>query len=266
MGSQFGPLSIRGKFGGLQFGRNSDGSWGVKRAARYSKRAYKTSARYARTRDNAAEFTGGARAAKSLRLAMGDRMREFSDSQLQSRLQQLMVQAIQRGPGMGGQRTLEVVPNLDLFRRVDLDPRERLQNRFLGRYTLTVNADRNTVTMDVPAFNTDLCLRAPSGTTHFRLLLVAGVLSDFHYTGSKAKYEPVNPMLNGESALVESPILDAVGVVNPTMQLVTSLAGNPVLPTTAGLMVSLGIEFFKEVNGVHNLLASGNAMQVVDAY
>jgi hypothetical protein len=265
MGKQFGPVEIRGVIDGMQFGRNSDGSKGVKSARRYNKQAMKKGRNYARTRNNNAEFTGAARAAQSLRLACGERVKEFADSMLTSRLVSLTHKVLVKGPGLGGERTLEVVPNLSSFRRIELSRHERMRNRFQAQYTLTVNADRNTVTLDVPGFNPDYYLRCPDGATDFRLVLVAGVLCDHVYTGDGDVYAALNPALDGISALVEGAILPVTGAV-PVQQLVTSLPGSPVLPATAGLVVSLGIEFFRTINSDSQLLAQGNAMAVVEMY
>lgn len=266
MGKQYGPLEIRGVIGGMQFGRNSDGSPGVKKARRFSLHALKVGKNYARTRDNNAEFTGSARATHGLRLALGERVRLFADRLLTARLMALTYRVLAKGPGAGGSRTFEVGPNAVDFRNLELSASERFRGRFQAPFTLAVNPDRNVATVDVPAFDTDYQLRCPNGATHYRLILVAGSLSDYAYTGQSDVYAAVNPGLAGLTSLVESGIAPALGVVQPQLQLVASLPGSPVLPSSAGLVVSLGVEFFRMVNSQAQLLASGNAMQVVGVH
>ena len=265
MGRQQGAVEIKGKVGGLQFGKNSDGSPGVKRARYYSRAKMKKGDNYARTRDNNNEFTGSARAAQQLRQALGDRVYQYGDNQLQARLMQLTYGVLQRGPGTGGKRTYEVQPNLLHFVKLEYNEDEKLGARFNAPYTVTANTDRNTATLDVPSFNPAVRLGKPSGATDFRLVLVAGTISDISYTGNVDVYAADHPEMAGLSALAESAVLP-IDTVTSALQLVAVIPGSPVLPAGTALLVSLGIEFYRTINNDSQLLASGNAMKVVAAY
>lgn len=260
-----GAIEIRGKIGGLQFCRNSDGSPGVRRAAVVNKQRMKTGQNFARVRDNIAEFTGAGRTASALRMALGDRVEDFCDSQLQSRLTAITRRVIGNGSGIGGQRKFEVGVNLIELEQVVVNKQERFRNRFKARYQVTVNPDRNTATLDIPSFDPMRRLRIPQGGKKFQLVLSIGVVSDFSYTGNVDVYAPDHPTLSGLTALVESTELPVNTVTQP-LQLIVALPGFPVLPVGTVLVVSLGVEFFREVNSQTQVLATGNAMQVVGVY
>lgn len=265
MGRQYGAVELKGKVGDLQFGRNSDGSAGVKRARVSNRQKIMKGKNYARTRDNMSEFKGSTMAASALRKALGPRVRLFGDSQLQSRLVGLTYGILQNGPGTGGQRTFEAQTNMAEFVGLELHNTETLRGRFQATYTVSANSGRNTATLDVPSFDPDYLLSAPSGTTDFRLILVVGVMSDYTYTGNRNKYSASNPGLAGASTLVESALMP-INTPTPAVQLVAALPGTPTLPAGAVLLVSLGIEFYRTINTQSQVLASGNAMAVVAAY
>ena len=266
MGGQKGLVHLSGQYGDVQLYVSADGEALARFSQPVKGKKIKRGANYALTRKNNDEFTGSAFAAHSLRLCMGERVRQFADRRLTPRLMSATHAVLMQGPGMAGQRTLEVGPHAGTFRRIEASKVESLTGRLMAPFTVTANPDRNTATLDVPSFNTDNFLRCPQGATHFRLLLVAGVLSDFVYTGDNAVYAPVNPDINARTMVVESSVLPAVGAVNAPLQLVAAVPGLPVLPSSACLVVSVGIEFLRVVNNFEEVMASGNALRVVDVF
>jgi hypothetical protein len=257
---------MSGKAGDIVFTISRDGKAGFRMAAMFSKEKFKRAANYLLCRKNNDEFTGSARAAHSLRMCLGETVRRYADSELTSRMVAMCRDVISLGPGFGGKRTFEVAPHTHLLRRVELDERESLSGRFMAPFTVTVNTDRNTATLDVPSFNTDSYLTRPQGATHFKLLLVAGVLSDHEWVGGNEVYAPVDADVNGVSKVEVSAIAPAFNAVNAALQMVVAIPGAPVLAATSCLVVSVGIEFYRVINTYEELMAQGNAMRVVGVY
>lgn len=265
MGRQEGAVIIRGKVYGLQFCLNSDGSPGVKRARTVSKNAVKKGKNYARTRENMSEFQGSVAAASALQFAFGERVRLFSDRVMFSRLVKKTYRLIQKGPGNKGERKLEVQTNMVDLVGLELNNGSKLSTNFKAPYTLTVNTDRNSATLDVPQFNTSLLLTAPMGATEFSLVLVAGVMSDFTHDPDRKEYAADHGTLSKKSVLAESALMPVTGMTT-ALQLVAALPGAPVLPAGTTLLVSLGVQYYLTVNNQALPLASGNGMAVVGAY
>jgi hypothetical protein len=263
MGRQQGLLYLTGQYGDLRLSISADGK-PIAAFAPVKRGRVKKDANYALTRKNNDEFTGSAYSAHSLRMCFGERVKQFADRQLTARLMRLTRSVISKGPGRGGERSFEVGPHLGAFRHLELSKNESLTSRFMAPFTVTVNPDRNTATLVVPAFDTDFYVNRPSGATHFSVLLVVGVLSDFDYTGDADVYAPVNPTMNALSTVVQSAVLPAFNAVNGPMQLVAAIAGAPILPSSACLVVSVGVEFYRVINTFEELMASGNAMRVVE--
>jgi hypothetical protein len=266
MGRQVGLVHLSGQFGDVRASVGPDGKGYVAFAPPISAKRVKEDKNYELTRRVNDEFIGSVRAAQSVRQCMGERIAEFGDRHLTSRLNALCKKVINTGPGFFGERRFEVVPNLGLFRHVEANKRERLRSRFMAPFSVTVNTDRNVATLDVASFLPNNFIHAPSGATDCRLTLVAGVLSDFVFTGDNDVYAPAEPTLDGITVSVPSALIPVSGSGVAAFQVIAAIPGAPVLPATTGLAVSVGIEFVKVVNSVEYVMASGNAMQLVEVY
>ncbi len=263
MGRQQGLVHLSGQFGDLRLSIAANGK-PIAAFAPVRKGRVKRGRNYGLTRKNNAEFTGSAYCAQSLRRCMGERIRDFSDRDLSGRLLAMMHSVISLGQGRAGERSFDVLSHASMFQHIEANAGTPFGSRFQAPYSLTVNPARNAVTLDVAAFATDHFLYCPQGATHFRLLLVAGILSDFVYVGGRRPYAPVNALLNGQSVVASSLAIPAVNATTSVLQLVAALPGAPVMPSTAGLVVSVGIEFLRVINNYEEVMASGNGLKVVE--
>ena len=102
-------------------------------------------------------------------------------------------------------------------------------------------------TLSIAAFSPTIRIAAPSGTTHFKVVMGATEL-DF-----------VNEVSSFESD--ETAILPYTAVPTSAVSLTATLTANSVLP----VLQVLGIEFYQEVNGQMYALKNGayNALAVV---
>jgi hypothetical protein len=239
-----------------------DGEKGIAYLAdKITKEQIQTDPRFALTRNVNVEFKCASKAADTVQQCLGNLNSRFGDRYLRSRLLTTMIQMVRKGPGDHGKRSLEVMANASLLKAFELNEGEGLKTWWKVPYRVTVNTDRNTAIMDVGSFLADNDLIPPKSSTHFRLTVCVGVLSDFLHVGGNLAYEAVNPGLNGEYGISYSAFEPVTGTVN-AFQVMAALPSLAVLPTTAGLVVSIGIEFFLECNGVHLLQAVGNAMRI----
>jgi hypothetical protein len=266
MGRQRGVVHLSGQFGDVQLSIYH-GKGIAKMSIPVSKQRIATDPNYEQTRKINSEFKAVSLAVDGLAECFGGNGYDFGDRYMRARLMALGKKIIKKGPGLHGQRTFEVAPNLNMFREWELNMDDKFRNRFKEKCVVTVYLDRNTATLVVPPFLTNRSkLNAPQGATHFRVCLAVGVLCDVEYGGSDVGYEPVDATISGLNDVSFTPVLDGAGVLNPGFQLITEVPGLPVLPSTAGLVVSVGIEFFMVINSVPELLAQGNAMRIHAIY
>ena len=216
------------------------------------------------TRRNMSEFKGASMAVTNLMGCFGGKGRGFGGKNYRAKLLRETLAMVKRGPGDDGSRSFLVAGNAYDLRGYNLNESELFTSRFMEVPTPVVNTDRNQAVLTFPSFVADEVVIAPQGAHWFKLRLYVGALSDLE-KGSTGKYESVNPNTNRLSGIATSapqPIHGAISGITLT----ATLPGSPVLPSTAGLVVALSIEFFKEVNGNLNLLAAGNALQIIDVY
>lgn len=260
MGRQRGCVHISGQFDDMQF--SLDGKRGnVKLSVPIDKSRIDKDPEFAGTRKANAEFKGAALGASAVQECLGGKSFTFGDRYFRSRLQGQLTAMLKAGPGREGERMLEVVATAEKLRLVHLDDGERFGSRFRGSYDLTVNPDRNTATFVVGQFEVEDKIGVPQGATDFRLFLCAGVVSDYTYVGGRTVYEPVNAAINKLHNLVYTPLMPVSGT-NTGFQIVAAVPTLPILPSSAGLVVSVGIQFYKVVNGYPSIKAEGNAMQI----
>lgn len=116
--------------------------------------------------------------------------------------------------------------------------------------------------MAVPDFNTSKLINAPSGATHFQLVLGVVVISDYVFAQTEKEYEPVNPAVNGLHGVEKSAEIPLNGNVGSPTVLKAQLTGTSSVPTNAGVLVCTGVLFLQEVNGQFYLLEERNALLI----
>lgn len=216
------------------------------------------------TRRNNSEFKGASKAVNSLMGCFGGNGKRFGGKFYRARLLRETLAMVKRGPGDDGSRSFLVVGNAFDLRNFDMNLADQFLSRFTDLPAPVVNTDRNQAVLTIPSFAADEVVVAPEGAKKFKLKLYVGVLSDL-VMGTNGKYELVNPNTNRQVGIATSAALPVTGAISGIV-LTATLPGSPVLPTTAGLVVSVSIEFFKETNGNLSLLAQGNALQIIDVY
>lgn len=255
-------LKFEGSLGGLTY-YEKDGKSLVKVQSRISKSRIERDPAFKRTRENMMEFGASAKASKALRDALGSVVKLMGDTYMSSRMTGIMRKIVSNGTGLRGQRSINILTNTDLLEGFELNKNDVLSSQFFPPYAKpSLNANRDIITWLVPDFNTDSFITKPEGATHCRLVLAAGLVSDYDYVGALRSYEPVNEDENAFGDVVYSADIPLVGMVGSDTTLVVDLGlGTPVVATTATI-AAVGIVFYQDINGQLYELASGNAMQI----
>ena len=167
------------------------------------------------------------------------------------------------GTGVRGQRAFEILPNKILLEGFEFSKNTPLDAIFYAPNTPpTLDANRSIATWVVPDFNTSNYINPPEGATHFKLVLVTTVLSDFNYSISIKKYEPVNATENETNGIALSSEIPLGGLVGSDTTLVVDLGFGAALPATVGVVNAIGIIFYQEINSQFYELASDNALRI----
>ena len=216
---------------------------------------------YERTRRHISEFKGVAKAMMDLLDCFDGSGNSFGGKGYRQELMRRAMQMLKKGAGVDGERTFESGPNKHLLKGLEMNRADRFSTRFAARYDLTVNNDRNQAVMTVAPFFENK-VQKPRAAKWYIVKLYVGVLSDL-VMGADGKYESANPNLYQLVQVVES-APQPVGGSNSGFSLTATLPGSPILPSSAVLVVSASIEFYKEVNSDLYLLAQGNALKILE--
>jgi hypothetical protein len=221
-----------------------------------------TAPEFQRTRENMSEFGGCAKAGKSVRTGLSQLMKQMADTQVTGRLTSIMKKInLEDGTEARGYRKIEISSQSSYLQGFDFNKNANFQSLFNAPYSLTNTTARDSGSMVVAAFSPSNLVSAPSGATHFRLILALSVISDFEYNALTDSYNPIDPALNELNKVVYSSYLDL-----NTAVAATTLTANFPTGTTMNADVSVlqcvGIEFHQKVGTNYYLFSSGSCLKI----
>jgi hypothetical protein len=152
-----------------------------------------------------------------------------------------------------------------MLKNVEFNSKVRFSSVFSAPYTVTVNAGRNEATVVIPGFMPGNALQIPSGATHFNIICAAGIVSDYNYDVSTNTYEPAQPDQDSLGAHVSSTALPINQAV-PAQTLIAEIDAVTTVNVACSTVVTLGIEFYQEVDGQLYIFAQDNAMKVIGVF
>ena len=212
-----------------------------------SRKRIATERRFARTRENYAEFSTASRAGKLLRHALNMQLLNARDGRVANRLMGLMLKITKTDPLSKRGKRNPANGDLDLLRNFEFNNQTTLERSFKPRVEAHINRETGMASVATTAFIPEQHTNYPAGATHYQLLF-AGVELDF---------------INGTSvtAAAETKLLEIDNNRVEPVNLNCRLTPNSKLPQAW----VLGIVFTQMVNGKEYPLndKSFNALQVV---
>ena len=264
MSKQVGIIKLDGTIGGISF-YTAGGQSLARVATGPSKERIAKDQAFQRTRDNNKEFGGSAKAAKALRLAMGGLLQTMGGRTIVAELTRIFKSINLRSPGVRGERPIALSANRALLNNVEFNDKARFSSIFSAPYSVSVNATRNEATVVIDGFLPGNALQIPSGATHFNIICGVGIVSDYTLDPTTGAYQPAQPAQDSQGANTSStalPINQAVA----QQTLVVSVDAVPTVNASCSTVVTLGIEFYQQVNGQLYIFAQDNAMKVIGVF
>lgn len=263
MAKQKGFIKVKGSLGGLTF-YSANREELIRVTGGVDKSRIEKDPKFKRTRENMSEFGGSARVGKALRMGFANVFKIMSDSSAVGRITAMMKQINSLGPGIRGKRAFEILPNKQVIEGFEFNKYDHFESIFYAPYdTPTLDTNRNIATWVIPDFNTSNYMSLPEGATHFKLILIATVLSDYTYSnGIGVGYEPVNSAENEIYGMSQSSEIPLGGMVGSDTTITVDLGFSAALPATVGVVVGIGIQYYQEINSQFYELASDNALKL----
>jgi hypothetical protein len=265
MAKQKGIIKIKGSLGGITF-YQSNGQDLSRTTNGPSKSKINNDPAFARTRENNQEFAGATAAGKALRMGLVQDFDEMADTIATARIMKMCKAAMSRAAGVRGQRPFQPVTFKDVFVNFPFSEAVSFDSIFLAPYSTVVNAGRTQVTMTIPDFNAGNSIHAPSGATHFKVINLISVLSQYTFNTTTKKYEATDAANNTKNGFAASGFIPLGTSVGAVTTIVAAITPAPVMIPVSALISCVGIEFYQLVSGTQYLLASSNAMKIKDVF
>lgn len=264
MSKQKGLIKLTGNIGGVSF-YSSNGEYYARMAGGPTKERIQSDPNFARTRENNAEFGGAAKVGKALRTSLSGVLQVMAGSRLTSQLTRVFKKINLKGTGVRGKRAISLSQNKEQLQGLDLNNKSSLNAVFTAPFTAEINADRNEVTYTIPAFNPTNLITAPTGATHYKLVMAVGLVSDYSYDDGAGTYEPDQPDQNGLGVLAGT----AVAALDTNAAATTiniPLPNGEAALSGISVVACLGIEFYQKVDGNDYRLSQGNTMKITHVF
>jgi hypothetical protein len=246
MAQQKGIIPLKGTIGNITFYKSKDGFMAREKTSLDGKRIA-TDAAFQRTRENGAEFGRAGKAGKVLRTALRSLLQNVSDGRMIARLTKEMMRVIKADAvNPRGMRNV-IDGEAELLQGFDFNVNSKLSTTLFAPYTAGINRVSGELSIVIDPFVPVNMVAAPSGTTHFKIVS-AGLSVNFE-----------NEQYDVETTSTAT--LPWNGSNTAAISLVNHVPTNSTHP----LFLSLGIEFYQEVNGTMYPLKNGafNALSLV---
>lgn len=247
MGTQKGALRIEGNVGNLSFFKDSDGHK-VRIKSGPSGDKMRTDKRFARTRQNWAEFARAAGAAKLLRKALAEHVKRIRDRYSFSRLLKATLAIVKSDSTHDRGERLIWAGDLSLLRGFEFNKDQELSRILDISVNTSIDRAAGTATVQIPQMVPFHAIDTPDrGVTHIRFVAAAAEI-DWEENTFVENFIEGDPIPYNHDAAAPQTL---------------SLTLPP--DSTKTLVLSMGIWFFQEVNGKywHLLNGSKNAMALV---
>jgi len=227
----------------------------------------KNGASFVRTRENMNEFAGCATVGKAIRAGQAQLMKTMSDPQFTGRLTGIVKKInLEDQSEARGYRAILISAIPQHLIGLNFNRNNTVEGSFTGEFETSANAERNSVTLTVAAFETMKQLNVPSGATHFRFVNSISVISDYVYNSITKLYEPIEPALNQLSKVVYSDYIEIAPGVNPELSLESALNGTPAMTADVSLLSCVGIEFYQKAGTEYYVFSVGNSMKIKNVF
>ena len=238
MARQKGIIKLKGTIGDITFYKTQDGHLAREKGGIDASRIASDPA-FQRTRENGSEFGRAGKAGKLLRTAFRPLLLNSADGRMVSRLTQRMVKVIQADLiSVRGLRNV-IDGEAELLFGFEFNIRGKLGTSLFAPFVANIDRVAGEINVDIAPFVPANMLAAPTGTTHFKI--ISG--------GAEVDFEAETYVV----ATSETAILPWDSTPTTAISQVNAVTANSTKP----LFLTLGVEFYQQINGQMYPLKNG---------
>jgi hypothetical protein len=206
------------------------------------------------------------KAVKQLKTGLSEKYKQVVDKSSHQRLVSVFRSLIPKTKNVNTERPFNPAKGISKLKGYSIAESRKFDSYYIGKYSSSVNADRNEVTLTIPSFNAANLIEAPELVTHFRIFHGVAVLSSFtQKDGSGTEYEPTD-VAGGAAAYTDGPIFPLDTPNTGDLTLTTPLGGAPV-PAGSSVVISfIGIDFFYYEENIEYIMRKKSGMMIESVY
>jgi len=230
MARQNGIIKLKGTIGDISFYKTSDGHLAREKGGIDASRIANDPA-FQRTRENGSEFGAAGKGGKVLRNAIRILLQNAKDKRVVSRLTTDLLKVVKTDTvNERGLRTIQD-GDMALLNSFEFNINGKLGATLFVGYDKGFDRVTGDATVGIAPFSPKIRIAAPSGTTHFKMVMGA---AEVDFANETSVFESD-----------ETAVLPYEAAKTAQIDLSASVTANSVLP----VIQVLGIEFYQEVNG-----------------
>jgi hypothetical protein len=256
-----GIVDLKGTIGNLSFYKRK-GVNCVRRPGGFTKERLQTDPRLRRVREHNTEFGAQSMASKSLRTALAP-LRNFCDGTLHNRLMGIGARVTALTEGIHGQRPVAFSRMKPILDKLQLNENRPLESS-LAMLIRSVSSATRVISKLQLDIDIPVVVKAPKGSTHFRLVHALGVISDVEYEPALGGFVPIAYQVDGLSARSHSDYISLKQqTANITFETTLPTGG---IPDKATVVEVVGIDFYQVLGLVYEPFTQGRAAMVVGVF
>ncbi|MCZ6693510.1 MAG: hypothetical protein O6939_06365 [Bacteroidetes bacterium] len=224
------------------------------------------SSSYHSLRQNQKEFGVASMMAKMLRKSLPPVLSGICESYVSGKLTATFRKLAQKEKGKTGTRPLLLSKHGRLLKGFEFNSSYPFKKIFRAKFLLKQGSSRGHFIFHFPSYVPEKQLIFPQGSTHYKLVGHLIAISDFECSAQEKGYLAKAPEFNGKFTTLNSPmrLICRFPLEPATEQL--SLSNGKDLSSEAGLLLIMGVHFYRYEKNKYHDLKVGNSMQIYEVF
>jgi len=218
---------------------------------------------YAELRRNQQEFAAASNLAKALRHSLPKKMARICEPYVSGRLTACFRNLAQLSDGAIGKRPILLSENGKSLEGFDFNSQAPFKDTFPNSVMVMKGSNYGQLILHIPSFTPREDLLAPENATHYQLFSHLLLLSDVTYKNDLKEYNPAVPEFHARHITKENPIHPIINYPEESTTQQLSLYNGEPIPTGTGLMLILGVKFYRWSGTKYVDMTSNSSMQIL---
>ncbi|MDQ3191683.1 MAG: hypothetical protein M3Q58_08825 [Bacteroidota bacterium] len=237
----------------------------VKSKSNLDKNRVMTDPAFENSRKSMTEFGACSLAASKLRTSLMPLSKEYGERSTWNRLVGTVQEIMLESKGKNNKGSISFSRFGYFFEGFNFNKSYKFDAVFLANHEVEYNETKGQVITKISAFDPSKFINFPKGSTHYRLLTAYCFMSDYKHNKKSNIYIEVVPEVNGQSKIKYSPLLALNISAQKSITIKNSTKVNP-FPKNTGLVIFIGIEFYKQEGNRFYNLENRKAMKVLTVF